>query len=313
MNDKISYRSFTHVERLDNSKVNVADYINADDLYIFPKLDGTSALVWGTNGEIHCGSRKREINLEKDNANFYKYITESGDAQIAALRQFCLDNEGLIVYGEFIGHVPDAPRFLGSIKSYIDGGFFVFAVFDVTRGDYVPYPEYAEMLDGIYDKVLAPITILHHPKLGDIEALVEDNHFNLPENELGEGIVIYNYGYRDLYKNIVICKIVRAEYKENKSKPKKEYTAGEVEQEFVDTIVTAAFMDKCRNKVCQMLDVDEFDTSNNKHVGIFLNLLVSDSIDEDVYTFVKKKRFPVIDFGQLKGAIMSAGRKFLGL
>lgn len=313
MNDKIAYRSFTHVERLDDSKVNVADYINSDNLYVFPKLDGTSALVWGTNGEIHCGSRKREVNLKKDNANFYKYITESDNAQIAALRQFCLDNEGLIVYGEFIGHVPDAPRFLGSIKSYLDGGFFIFAVFDVARGDYVPYPEYAAMLDGVYDKVLAPMAVLHHPKLGDVQALVDDNHFNLPENELGEGIVVYNYGYRDMYKNIVICKIVRAEYKEAKSKPKKEYTAGEVEQEFVDTIVTAAFMDKCRNKVCQMLDIEDFDTSNNKHVGIFLNLLVSDSIDEDIYTFVKKKRFPVINFGHLKWAIMSAGRKFLGL
>ena len=72
-------------------------------------------------------------------------------------------------------------------------------------------------------------------------------------------------------------------------------------------------MDKCRNKVCQMLDIDEFDTSNSKQINIFLNLLVSDSIDEDIYTFVKKKHFPTINFGHLKGCIMMAGRKFLGL
>ena len=62
-----------------------------------------------------------------------------------------------------------------------------------------------------------------------------------------------------------------------------------------------------------MLDIDEFDTSNGKQINIFLNLLVSDSIDEDIYTFVKKKRFPTINFEHLKGCIMAAGRKFLGL
>ena len=313
MTDEITYKSFVHVERLDDSKVNVAEYIDANDLYCFAKIDGTNSSVWATNGKIHCGSRKREIDAEKDNANFYKYITESEDPQIAALRQFCLDHEGLIVYGEFIGHVSETMKFIGSIKTYLTGGFFIFAVFDVARGDYIPYPEYAPMFDGVYDKVLAPLAVLHHPKLGDVQALVDENHFNLPENEIGEGIVIYHYGYRDQWKNNVICKIVRSEYKEAKSKPKKEYTVGEIEQEFVDTIVTSAFMDKCRNKVCQMLDIDEFDTSNGKQINIFLNLLVSDSIDEDIYTFVKKKRFPTINFGHLKGCIMATGRKFLNL
>lgn len=100
MTDEITYKSFVHVERLDDSKVNVAEYIDANDLYCFAKIDGTNSSVWATNGKIHCGSRKREIDAEKDNANFYKYITESEDPQIAALRQFCLNHEGLIVYGE---------------------------------------------------------------------------------------------------------------------------------------------------------------------------------------------------------------------
>ena len=310
---KVSYRGFTHVERLDDSKVSVAEYIDANDLYCFAKIDGTSSLVWATNGKIHCGSRKREIDAKKDSANFYKYITESEDPQIAALRQFCLDHEGLIVYGEFVGHVPETMKFIGSIKTYVTGGFFIFAVFDVARGDYIPYPEYAPMFDGIYDKVLAPLAVLHHPKLEDVQALVDENHFNLPENEIGEGIVIYHYGYRDQWKNNVICKIVRSEYKENKAKPKKEYTAGEVEQEFVDKYVTTAFMDKCRNKVLQACGADEFDTKNGKMIGMFLNLIVSDAIEEEIYDYIKRKKFPVINFGHLKGSIQSAGRKFLGL
>lgn len=313
MNDSVRYRSFEHVERLSDDKMDVAAYLDTDKLYVFPKMDGTSALVWAADGIIHCGSRKREIDAENDNANFYRYITESEGEDVARLCEFCLSHEGLIIYGEHIGHTQFSPRFVGSIKSYIEGGFYVFAVFDVERGDYMPYPEYAALLDGVYDKVLAPIAVLDHPKLSDVEAFVDENHFNLPENELGEGVVAYNYGYRNKFRNIQIGKIVRDEYKASKSKPKKQYVVGEFEQEFVDYYITAAFMDKCRNKVCQILDIADFDTSNPKHVNIFLNLLVSDGIDEDIYTFVKKKKFPVIDFGALKGLIMATGRKFLGL
>lgn len=308
----VGFKSFLHVERLDDTVVDVAGYLDGDAIYCFPKVDGTSAVVWASDGEIHYGGRKRELSLEDNNAHFFQYITEA-DGEVAQLRQFCLDHEGLVLYGEYIGHVPQAKRFIGAIKTYIEGGFFIFAVFDVERQDYIPYPEYAAMLDGVYDKVIEPITVLDHPSLEDVQAIVDDNHFNLPETEIGEGIVIYHYGYRDLYKNHQICKIVRAEYKEAKRKAKKVYTAGEIEQEFADSVITSAFMDKCRNKVCQMLDADKFDIRNAKHVNIFLNLLVTDSISEDIYTFVKRKKFPVIDFGNLKGRIMSAGREFLGL
>lgn len=309
---KTRFRAFEHVERLDPDKVDVAAILDSDEVYVFPKMDGTNASVWCSDGEIHCGSRKREVSIDNDNGGFCAYITQSDDEQIANLRDFCRTHSNLIVYGEYIGHVPQAARFLGSIKTYLDGGFFIFAVFDIDAGRYLTYPEYSKTLCGIYDKVLKPV-VLDHPKVGDIESLVDDNHYNLPPTETGEGVVVYNYGYRDAYGHFVISKIVRAEYKESKSKPKKQYTLGEIEQEFVDTVITCAFMDKCRNKVCQMLDAEEFDTSNPKHVNIFLNLLVSDSIDEDIYTFVKKKRFPTIDFNLLKNEIMLSGRKFIGL
>lgn len=311
MADEITYRAFEHVERLDDSKVNVAEYIDANDLYCFAKIDGTNSSVWATNGKIHCGSRKREIDAEKDNANFYKYITESEDTQITALRQFCLDHEGLIIYGEFIGHVPETMKFIGSIKTYLTGGFFIFAVFDVARGDYMPYPEYAPMFDGIYDKILAPLAVLHHPKLGDVQALVDENHFNLPENEVGEGIVIYHYGYRDQWKNNVICKIVRSEYKEAKSRPKKVYATSENELQFVDECCTAAFLDKCRNKVSLALGED-FDESNHKHIGYMMCLAVDDIMREEFWDFFKKKKGQV-NLSMIDKIVKAQVREFLGL
>lgn len=314
---KIGYRSFEHVERLEDSKVDVRDYLNSDMIHVFPKMDGTCSSVWASEGVIHCGARHREISVEKDNADFCKYITGSDDEMVAKLRKFCLDNEGLIVYGEFLGHVEQHKSFIGSIKDYVTGGFRVFAVFSDRPNHryYLPYGKYANMFDECgYDGYLKPLAVLDHPDVADIQKLVNDNHFNLPDSKVGEGVVIYNYGYcRKYTSDPLICKIVRDDYRTEKSKAKRVYAAGEIEQEFVDKYMTPAFLDKCRNKVSLACDAEEFDNGNKKHVGMFMSLVVSDLIDEETYSFVKSKRFPTINFGVVKRLGLEAAREFLGL
>lgn len=313
---KVRYRSFEHVERLDDSKVDVADYIDADDLYCFAKMDGTSALIWASEGVIHCGSRKRELSLTEDNANFYQYITQSEDDDIKSLREFCLSHEGLIVYGEFIGHVPQAMRFLGSIKNYLSGGFYIFAVFDVDKGDYLSYPEYAPLFEGVYDKVLSPIAVLNHPKVEDIQALVDKNHYNLPEHEYGEGIVIYNYGYKDRFQRPVIAKIVRQEFlqgKGTKSKKNQAIIDGEIEREFVETYVTTADIAKVQAKIVVEQRADEWDSTNKKFVGLLMNGVLVDLIDEELADFLRQKRYKVsINFNIVRNIVNQKVRDYLG-
>ena len=312
---KIRYRSFEHVERLEDSKVDVRDYLNDDMIHVFPKMDGTCSCVWASDGVVHCGARHREVSVEKDNADFCKYITCSDDEMIAKLRKFCLDNEGLIVYGEFLGHVEQHNGFIGSIKYYITGGFRVFAVFDTSHGYYLPYEMYAKMFDECgYDGYLKPLAVLNHPDVTDIQKLVGENHFDVPDGKVGEGVVIYNYGYRRKYDSCqLICKIVRDDYRTEKAKAKRIYADGELEEEFVDKYMTPAFLDKCRNKVRLACDAEEFDNGNKKHVGMFMSLAVSDLIDEETYSFVKSKRFPTINFGVVKRLAQEAAREFLGL
>lgn len=312
----VHYKSFLHVERLDEKKIDVADFLDSDKIYCYVKMDGTNSCVWATNGEIHCGSRKREINAENDNANFYKYIVESDDPQIVALRKFCLDHEGLIVYGEFIGHVPETMKFVGSIKTYLTGGFFVFAVFDVDRGDYLSYPEYAPLFDGIYDKVLSPIAVLSHPKVEDIQALVDKNHYNLPEHEYGEGIVIYNYGYKDRFQRPVIAKIVRQEFlqgKGTKSKKNQAIIDGEIEREFVETYVTTADIAKVQAKIVVEQRAEEWDSTNKKFVGLLMNGVLVDLIDEELADFLRQKRYKVaINFNIVRNLVNQKVRDYLG-
>jgi len=69
---KIEFRKYQHVERFGTTEV---EGIEFGICYVFPKIDGTNASVWlGDDGEIHAGSRNRELSLEKDNAGFYSAI-----------------------------------------------------------------------------------------------------------------------------------------------------------------------------------------------------------------------------------------------
>lgn len=306
----VDYRSFTHVERLDRTRIDVDGFLDGY-CWVFPKLDGTSSAVWASDGRIHAGSRKREITPKDDNARFADYILNFAETE--DLRQWCLSHEGYILYMEWLGHAGNCGKFVGNIKSYLEGGAYVFAVFDVARGSYVAYDMMCELFseDFIDRWLIPPIKGMYKPSLEQVQALVDECDFNL-EGVPGEGIVIYNYDYRDQFGNLVVAKIVRDEYQQNKSKPQVK-VEGCPEDMFCDVYLTDAFLSKCRNKVCQALGADEFDTSSNKFVGFFMNLIVTDAIDEEVYGFVKKNGWPKVDFAALRGKIQLKGRKFLGL
>ena len=139
------YKSFCHVLRLNRPEVEGYLY---GKIYVSVKMDGTSAVIYcGDDGKIHYGSRKREITPEDDNAGFAAYCEFGNDAQIVALKQFVLDNPNLIIFGEWLAGV-DGRKFTGSIKTYLNGGLYVFAVFDVDTERYLTHDEWVPMLDG---------------------------------------------------------------------------------------------------------------------------------------------------------------------
>ena len=56
------FRKYQHIERFGTMEV---EGIELGLCYIFPKIDGTNSSVWlGEDGQIHAGSRKRELSLE---------------------------------------------------------------------------------------------------------------------------------------------------------------------------------------------------------------------------------------------------------
>ena len=311
-----NYRSYTHLEKLDKDVVK--DILNCEHLIVQPKLDGTCACVWDAgDGTIACGSRKRNLSFDSDNGGFYNYINTSTDPEVGFLRDFCKDNPDYIVYGEFLG-IP-SQKFLGTIKDYIESGFFIFDVFDTSTGEYLPYTTWNKFFENNYHRVVPLLADIDTTNTSvSIDSLIEDyadkTNFNMPEGMRGEGLVIKaEPSYRDIYGNIQIGKIVLDEFHARKKQKVKApaMTANECIDAFVENYCTAAFMSKEQNKIMVALGMDQWENSG-KCIGMTIQSCLNNLMTEEFWDYFKK-HLVMIDLAALKCAIEIKVRKFLGL
>ena len=311
-----NYRSYTHLEKLDKDVVK--DILNCEHLIIQPKIDGTNARVWDAgDGTIACGSRKRNLSFDSDNGGFYNYINTSTDTEVEFLRNFCKDHPDYIIYGEFLG-VP-GQKLLGTIKDYVESGFFIFDVFDTSTGEYLPYATWSKFFENNYHRVVPLIADLDHIHCGVtietlIDAYADKTNFNMPDGMRGEGLVIKaEPSYRDIYGNIQIGKIVLDEFHARKKQKVKApaMTADECINAFVENYCTAAFMAKEQNKVMLALGMDEWE-NKGKCIGMTIQGCLNELMQEEFWDYFKK-HLVVLDLAALNNAIQIKGRKFLGL
>lgn len=311
-----NYRSYTHLEKLDKDVVK--DILHCDHIIIQAKLDGSNACVWDAgDGTVACGSRKRNLSTTSDNGGFYNYINTSTDPEVGFLRNFCKDHPDYIVYGEFLG-VP-GQKLLGTIKDYVESGFFIFDVFDASTGEYLPYATWSKFFENNYHRVVPLIADLDHIHCGVtietlIDAYADKTNFNMPEGMRGEGLVIKaEPSYRDIYGNIQIGKIVLDEFHARKKQKVKApaMTADECINAFVENYCTAAFMAKEQNKVMLALGMDEWE-NKGKCIGMTIQGCLNELMQEEFWDYFKK-HLVVLDLAALKYAIEVKVRKFLGL
>lgn len=311
-----NYRSYTHLEKLDKDVVK--DILHCNHIIIQAKLDGSNACVWDAgDGTVACGSRKRNLSTTSDNGGFYNYINTSTDPEIGFLRNFCKDHPDYIVYGEFLG-VP-GQKLLGTIKDYVESGFFIFDVFDASTGEYLPYATWSKFFEDNYHRVVPLIADLDHIHCGVtietlIDAYADKTNFNMPEGMRGEGLVIKaEPSYRDVYGNIQIGKIVLDEFHARKKQKVKApaMTADECINAFVENYCTAAFMAKEQNKVMLALGMDEWE-NKGKCIGMTIQGCLNELMQEEFWDYFKK-HLVVLDLAALKYAIEVKVRKFLGL
>lgn len=309
-----NYKSYLHVERLE--KEECEGLLDNDIVYVTAKIDGSNACIWlGEDGEIHAGSRKRELNANSDNASFYSWV-HSGTHEATLLRQLVIDHPTWVVYGEWMG----LEKFIGSIKTYdsiAQGHMYIFDIFDTESLEYLPDHIWRPIVAaaGLEDFVVELLASLNHPTYDDIIKVAEENKFLLTHAEnKGEGVVCKAPGWKNKYGHTCYGKIVLDEFHQHKrqGKHKPQIQREGVEYDIVEYFVTDAEMAKAKAKVCVECGAEEFDIKSGKMIGMYLNYCWNDLLEE-IKMICKKYRNPIIDFAILNIEVKDHARQYIGL
>lgn len=291
----MEFRRYDHLERLGHVEVEgIAD----GTVYVFPKLDGTNSSIWLAGNEIQAGSRNRTLSLEQDNAGFLASLAnQTRYGELLGAHPFW------VLYGEWL--VPH------TLKTYRDDAWRRFWVFDVRDCEdhayerYVPYDEYAPVLEQYGIDFVPPNAIIRNPTDPDFLRLLESNTFLIRDGEgPGEGIVLKNYGWRNKFGHQVWAKIVRNEFKEKaRTAFGTDVQTGtyQIECAIAEKYVTAALVDKTLAKITQD-QLNAGATVFDKKSGIprLLQTVYYEIVREELWAILKEHKSPTIDFKKLQ-------------
>lgn len=188
---------YQHVERIDADETEgLLDGV----CHIFPKMDGSNMCAYTEDREVRTMSRNKEIQPPEPFATFVQGHPGIG--------RFLRDFPGLRLYGEWM--VPH------TVRSYVPETWNRWFVFDVTAentsaeypwGDgkmlrcdgrqYIPYEEYAPILDAYGIEYIPPLAVIDRPDLKTLERFADvENTWMVAEGAgCGEGIVVKRYGF----------------------------------------------------------------------------------------------------------------------
>ncbi len=316
------FRKYDHVERLGHDEV---EGITIGDVYVFPKLDGTNASIWFEPGgdedgpHIRCGSRTRTLSAELDNADFWKWAHDSAENE-KRIWEIYRNHHNWILYGEWL-----VPQTLKTYREDAWRRFWVFDVFDNDAGKYLSYEQYEPTIRGVGLDVIEPLCTYTNPSEEQLRKEVENNSYLILDGGgAGEGVVIKNYGWENRFGRQPWAKIVRNEFKEENRRAFGTTEKGgtfQVEAAIAEEFVTQALVEKTRAKILFTLyeadieagveatpNVEEVKAGNarvqERHRGEIIPRLLGtvfyELVNEEIWTALKKHKFPVVDFKKLR-------------
>ncbi len=295
------FRPYMHIERYGNDEV---QGIEIGELTIFPKLDGTNASIWATSvspeeWDYRCGSRTRELTLDRDNAGFLATARETEQVGLGRrFLNFVNGHPNLRLYGEWL-----VPHTLKTYRDDVWKRFWVFDVFNNETDQYLSYETYKPLLEANELDYIPPLGTI---KGGDYEYfihLLKQNVFFIEDGKgIGEGIVLKNYNFTNTFGNTVWAKIINNEFKEQHHRtmgePSHEHKV--LEEEIAKQYVTEALCTKSYAKI-----VNSNAGWTSRLIPSLLTLVYHDVIVEEIYNIVNIKPPPTINFGVLKHYVVS--------
>jgi hypothetical protein len=274
-----------HVERFGTTEVKNIEF---GTCHVFPKIDGTNSSVWLDNETIKAGSRNRELSLDNDNQGFYQYILEQEN-----IKKLLIDHPNIRLYGEWL--VPH------TLRTYRKETWRRFYVFDVEQDDkFMKYEDYVQLLEQYDIEYIPAIAIINNPTRENLTAKLQGNTFLIQDGSgVGEGIVIKNYNFINRYGRQTWAKIVATEFKDSHVKnmpPKPTQGTSNIEQKIANEFVTSTIVDKAYANIMNETD-NEW---SSQYINRLLNTVFYDLIKEESWIFLKKHKFPIINFKTLQ-------------
>ena len=293
------WQKYQHVERMDADNVEVQGLLDGK-VYIQPKIDGTNTSVWMENGGL-CFGKRSQVMGEGDDNRGVKAKYQNDPRYIA----FFNEHPDVILYGEWlVKH---------TISSYLADAWNKLYIFDVCREDeeghiieWIPYETYSKWLDAHGIDYIPVMAVVENPTIDSLKEYVENNHYLLPEGQVGEGIVIKRYDYANPYGRTTWGKIVRTAFKAKAHAP---FKGNEdcVEAQIIEDLFTPEFVLKEYEKVKEIAGYDS-KTIIPRTIGTIPYVFVT----EEIGTILKKYKRPTINFAKLYKMCETRIKEYLG-
>ena len=325
------YRKYDHVERLGHDKV---DGLTVGEVYVFPKLDGTNAVVWMDDGVLRTGSRNRQINIEgrsvteiKDNAGFNVWA-QSRKAEFIHFFEGMEDMgiEDCVAYGEWL-----VPHTLKTYREDSMRRFYIFDVRNISDRYYLHYEDWVNIARYAGLDHVEPQSIFTNPSDDQLQKEVESNTYLIRDGcGAGEGIVVKNYDWFNSSQDQPWGKIVRNEFREENRRAfgtTEKHGEFQVEAAIAEEFVTATLVEKTLAKIIlsyhtghdrlgqpqvftEVAQKEVLESNRPTIIPRLLQTVYSELIGEEAWAFVKQHKDPTINFKKLRQHSIAQTKKY---
>lgn len=286
----MEYKSYQHIEKLGREE---CDGILDGVVTIQPKIDGTNSVVWlGDDGNLHAGSRKRELCLDNDNAGFMAMIIKD-----QKVKEYLIKHPNHYVFGEYL-----VPHTIRTYDSDAWKKFYIFDVFELDGdyGRYLSYDEYVPLLEEYGLTYIPEIARLENPTIDEVAACINKTHYLMPEGKTPEGVIAKNYNYKNKWGHVVWGKIVSEEFFNRKTILRAKNHDNKNEEKFEKKIANEYINEVLIRKEYAKVLNEYPNAKRNEIIGRTLSGVYESFIEEDLLTVVRKNRKCTISFLKMK-------------
>jgi ATP-dependent RNA circularization protein (DNA/RNA ligase family) len=237
---------------------------------------------------VRCGSRNRGLEEgSNDNHGFRAHIESNIDLQLLVLAF-----PDYVFYGEWL--VPH------TYKNYREDAWHKFYIFDVwsrALNSFIHYDIWKPKVVNDYPHIIPCYKVVDNGNIEDFIYVSKTCDFLLKDltKGPGEGVVIKNYEYQNVFKTQTWAKIVTSEFKEENMKI---WGPSHIQRECIEEII-------CNKYVTKALVDKEFakfqDLERKRQIPALLESVFRCVISEELYNALNKLNIKQpIDFRMLK-------------